>query len=1094
MHFLAACLNKFGLETQTHPTLPGRLYVTAQNSLLIQAAFPPSHTECFLRCEFVPDDQTPPASMALPGWYHMRRGLYSRDAAYGLSCKDDILTLLVASRRLGNPKDIGKLRNEHRLFKNPDGISSCEYKGQKYIHGLLCIKCRTTDVIRLYLPSVQDIALHMQSGCNPEFLAASMHLYSSQYWIKGDEVRVISGAMSGSWGLILDINNNDGIALVDLAYVPGLNDTLLNIEDSVSFPITDLQRRIRAGHLVRILDASAEASDHMGKSGIVVETDDDMDILVILDSVSKTVKLSHSIERYIVDQGLSASFSSTAQKLGALPNDDDTPMIGDYVIVQKAGSLHMMTGTVIDVNFASEQLTFLVTGTMDNCQTVPIQWITSSHNPSTLQFTSASGYNVVAGDLIKVVRGRYWNMTGTVVIVDLTEHTLTFCGSDSNITVPINHAVRLNEVQKHDPMARFIGNTCQVDLFQGQRQQVQRGDVVSESGTLLDGGRLSNEQLYSFVQMLCWTYILKAPRARTPPPSPPPDPPAQLQPATNPDVWSNPDSIFGPMAPTDVGLTPNTQVFDPWKINPEDREDMLKGEPDVPESSRGIHYIPHNHTESFKVSIRQSQFYSQMLLVPEHADCLSSLQSFEERVSSKRTAVDDLFDSSQPSIHKRCLQFDDESLQVTAQACFSLLLYRRTSLFHAPKFLLCNLDVDDRHLEALRNFIESLEGTQAPFISIVKHGEMLGDFAPLFQIIQHSGCKNLRFSDREASCLAYPPLILPDFVAATNSTSRHNFHIFYADSPIFFSQSMVAFTLTSLQNPSLTDLSLTHTSLSALQWMVMMSDINLMQLNFLSIDCNCPTAALIEFLMRHKVRQLWLYGMDHYTDQPPLGMDIPHIAVPSLCTLSGPHWYLLDATFLASTPNYLSAILDITQQFVTIDSLQLNFYDALLISESFDVTLDVDNRTIPAKKLTIYLLHWYKFSDQHPMFRCSPWLQVFQHVKNISLRPGHMSLSDRQWLEAAFCHPRHLYKLDIVDGLHVNDKPYLLFSHYWSSELVWYTKRLYTTPSTQSTHSVYPAALSMSAFYWCFELIPIFKMKKLMQEPEEFNAGERFCF
>jgi hypothetical protein len=63
----------------------------------------------------------------------------------------------------------------------------------------------------------------------------------------------------------------------------------------------------------------------------------------------------------------------------------------------------------------------------------------------------------------------------------------------------------------------------------------------------------------------------------------------------------------------------------------------------------------------------------------------------------------------------------------------------------------------------------------------------------------------------------------------------------------------------------------------------------------------------------------------------------------------------------------LSAILDITQQFVAIDSLQLNFYDGSLIPESFDVTLDVDNRTIPAKKLPIYLPHWYKYSNQHPL-------------------------------------------------------------------------------------------------------------------------------
>ncbi|KAG2065541.1 hypothetical protein BDR04DRAFT_1121807 [Suillus decipiens] len=54
------------------------------------------------------------------------------------------------------------------------------------------------------------------------------------------------------------------------------------------------------------------------------------------------------------------------------------------------------------------------------------------------------------------------------------------------------------------------------------------------------------------------------------------------------------------------------------------------------------------------MGIFQSQFCSQMLLGTDNADCLPSLQSFEERTSSKQNAVDDddLFDSSQPFIHK----------------------------------------------------------------------------------------------------------------------------------------------------------------------------------------------------------------------------------------------------------------------------------------------------------------------------------------------------------------------------------------------------------------------------------------------------------
>lgn len=333
------------------------------------------------------------------------------------------------------------------------------------------------------------------------------------------------------------------------------------------------------------------------------------------------------------------------------------------------------------------------------------------------------------------------------------------------------------------------------------------------------------------------------------------------------------------------------------------------------------------------------------------------------------------------------LQFDDKSLLISTQACLTLLLYRRTTFFHMPKYLRCNLlDADDRHLKALLGFLESFEGTQVFFVSIVKDGEMLGDFAPLFQSIQDSSCRSLRFSDREASYHAYPPPILPDFIAVPTPPNRCNFQTFHTNSPIFFSRSMVSLTLASLQNSSLTDLSLTRTSLSAIQWTVVMHNLQLPQLIFLSIDTECPTAALVEFLPRHDIHQLWLYGrcIDHPHDIMQK-TDTPRIPLHSLRVLAGPLWYLvsllhkvraplriqtlelhLDEESLASTPSYLSAILDITQQFVAIDCLGLGFYHGSLISGSFDVPLD-EYRTISVKKLTIYLPHWYKYSDKHPL-------------------------------------------------------------------------------------------------------------------------------
>ncbi|KAG2108343.1 hypothetical protein BD769DRAFT_1675345 [Suillus cothurnatus] len=159
--------------------------------------------------------------------------------------------------------------------------------------------------------------------------------------------------------------------------------------------------------------------------------------------------------------------------------------------------------------------------------------------------------------------------------------------------------------------------------------------------------------------------------------------------------------------------------------------------------------------------------------------------------------------------------------------------------------------------------------------------------------------------------------------------------------------------------------------------------------------------------------------------------DTPHIPLHSLRILAGPLWYLasllqkvrvplriqtlelyLNEESLASTPNYLSAILDITQQFIAIDCLGLSFYHQSLISGSFDLPLD-EYQTIPVRKVMIYLPHWYRYSDQHPLICCSPWLGVFDHVEEVYLKPGNITSSERLELKDTFHCPEHPYHLDI---------------------------------------------------------------------------------
>ncbi|KIK34533.1 hypothetical protein CY34DRAFT_110246 [Suillus luteus UH-Slu-Lm8-n1] len=374
-----------------------------------------------------------------------------------------------------------------------------------------------------------------------------MHIYSAQHWIEGDEVRVISGTMAGTWGIILTVKLDDGMALVDLAYVPGSNSELIDIDVPVSFPITDLRRCICSGHHVCVLDTSAEKSEYKGKEGIVLEAVGDTLIVLDSDTKSEFVVSRNSVQTNIVDRGLSTSFSTIAQTSTALP-DDLKPMRGDDVVVQKVGDLHLKTGKVIAVDAASNQLTFLISGTQNTCLTVPVPWIS------------------------------------TVLDVDLSNNTLTFQGPFAKITIPITHATRTSSAVEHNPMKSFIGkqvmvihghmkllhgtlrslarNTCQVDFFQGQRQQLPRSHVVSETGELINGGRLSAAQLKIFIQMLHKSYIQRPMRARTPPPSPPP--PSQSASVPHPDPWSlDPSDELFEEAPSIVPVIQVTLEYDP---------------------------------------------------------------------------------------------------------------------------------------------------------------------------------------------------------------------------------------------------------------------------------------------------------------------------------------------------------------------------------------------------------------------------------------------------------------------------------------------------------------------------------------------------
>lgn len=99
-------------------------------------------------------------------------------------------------------------------------------------------------------------------------------------------------------------------------------------------------------------------------------------------------------------------------------------MKGDWVVVTK-GIYACEFGEINEVDTMTQIVAFF-SFSQQKTMTVPIRSTAFTPNPTALQYTHERGYDVVAGDVIQVVRGDRLSVLGTVLQVDLGEKTLTF--------------------------------------------------------------------------------------------------------------------------------------------------------------------------------------------------------------------------------------------------------------------------------------------------------------------------------------------------------------------------------------------------------------------------------------------------------------------------------------------------------------------------------------------------------------------------------------------------------------------------------------------------------------------------------------------
>lgn len=595
--FLAAQLKSKGFDVYTHSTLPGRLCVKAENTVVIRKAWPSTHTSCFFDAIFVPrEDQIPSkCDLIIPGWYRPIRGQYRHDVGYAHSYdpQTDTITLLVASRDILG-QEVGKDSHLPRLHNLSNDIPNPAGRNKTYIHGLLALKLHRNAVIEIPIPAPESIALHQESRCNPVFVQSTLHGYAAQHWIEGDLVTVRAGDMIGCTAKIqcVDMCTRSASAYMEESvHIEKISD------EPIMFAISDLERKFRVGDSVRVLDGSLVTSQLKGKTGMVVQVDENtIDVLDQSSEFEFTVAID-SLATFIGEISKRASANAL--------HEVDTPMKGDHVVVTEGFYIHEF-GVISKLDTKSQTLAFFSESLHQHIW-VPIRMTAFNPNPTALRHTHERGYDVVAGDIVRVVRGNSLSASGTVLRVNLDDKTLTFKDTRlKEFTTSITHVARISGRADRDPMRHLLGkevfiiqgpmksfrgtlhslsqDTCVVAV-QGRKQEFLRAHVVSWKGVLLTGVYLPPRQLGEFLRLVRASFI--QPPHITPPRTPRHSPSGdvshvdQTVPAVQVSVWD---------APVDWSLIdrhPSSATLhnDPWSFNNVDREERQLHPPSTTASS-----------------------------------------------------------------------------------------------------------------------------------------------------------------------------------------------------------------------------------------------------------------------------------------------------------------------------------------------------------------------------------------------------------------------------------------------------------------------------------------------------------------------------